>query len=90
MQIGRIDLQLLGRYLRKRGQDSLAQLAFAGEHGDRAGRVDADPTVQHAVGAEAARKSLLGKGCRHAPAEGDGDAAGGLQKVAAFDHAERR
>lgn len=81
-------IQLLGRYLRKRGQDALAELTFAGEHGDRAGRVDADPAVQHAVGGEAAGKigtrRLLGEDCRHAPAEGDGDAADGLEKVAAL------
>src|SRR5262249_15407854 len=51
-----------------------------------AGRVDADPAVQHAVGAEAAGKTrrLLGEHGRRPPAEGDGDAAGGLEKVAAF------
>src|SRR6185503_19645670 len=48
------DVELLGRYLRKRGQDALAELAFAGEHRDRARGVDADPAVQHAVRVEAA------------------------------------
>src|SRR6185503_166652 len=85
------DVELLGRYLRKRGQDALAELAFAGEHRDRARGVDADPAVQHAGRVEAAGKSgtrrLLGEDGRRAPAESDGDAAGGLEKVAAFDHA---
>ncbi len=48
-------IELLGRDLRERGHDALAELDLAGEHGDRAVGVDADPGIEHAVGLRGCR-----------------------------------
>ena len=50
-----LDLELLGGDLDQRGPDALAELRLAGEDGDRAVGVDADPGVEEARVVEAAR-----------------------------------
>src|SRR6185295_8097832 len=51
-----VDVELVGRDLRERGSDALAKLDLAGEDGDSAVGIDAQPRIQHAVVGEAARE----------------------------------
>jgi len=45
--------------LRERGEDTLAELHLAGEHGRGAIRIDAQPRIEHAVAIEATRQRRL-------------------------------
>src|SRR5204863_2266098 len=51
-----VDVQLVSGDLGQRGHDALADLYLAGERGYRAVRVDAKPTVEHAVLLQASRQ----------------------------------
>src|SRR6266571_8164665 len=81
-----IDVELVGGDLGERGADALPQLDLAGENGDRAVRVDAQPRVEHAVVVEApgergglrlAERQLGGKRKRN------DQRAAGLEEIAA-------
>jgi len=51
----RLDDELLGRDLDQRRLDPLAELRLAGEHRDRAVRIDANPRIEQRIVLEASR-----------------------------------
>src|SRR6266404_575351 len=76
-------IELLGRDLGERRQDTLPELDLAGGHGRAAVRVDADPGIEHAVGLQAARKCrLLGERDFRVERKGDHEGAEPGREVA--------
>jgi hypothetical protein len=82
-----IHVELVGRDLRERGADALAELDLAGEDGHRAVRVDAQPRVEHAVAGEAAGQAGRGRGLRECiERKRDHQRAAGFEESAARSH----
>src|SRR5439155_20734038 len=80
-------VKLLRRDLGERRDDALSELDLAGEYGDCAVGVDAQPGVEHAVPAKAARQRwrLLATRKLWTKAEGEHDAAKAGGEIAATD-----
>jgi hypothetical protein len=55
----RLNVQLFSRHLDECRFDSLTEFGLAGEYGNVAGGIDADPGIQHRIVVEAARQLLL-------------------------------
>ena len=70
-------IEFFRRDLRQRGEDALAEFDLAGEDGDGAVRIDAQPGIEPAVARQAARAAARARCARARPrnAEGDDDAA---------------
>ena len=80
-------VEFFRRDLGERGDDALAELDLAGEHRNGAVGIDAQPSIQHAVAAQAARQRgrLLAARKLWTEAEGEHDAAKTGGEIAATE-----